>query len=72
MSKYTQERIEDEIVHAAKQREGKASVEGVPQQRPDRPAPLHRMQVPAGAVGDLLAVWDFLKVRVRFLIYRPS
>ena len=31
--------------------------------RPARPTPLHRMKVPAEAVGDLLAVWDFLKVR---------
>ena len=32
---------------------------------PARPVPVHRMQVPPQAVGDLLMVWDFLKVRVR-------
>lgn len=30
--------------------------------RPTRPIPVHRMQVPPESVGDLLMVWDFLKV----------
>ena len=69
-----QDLVEDEVLHAEEEEfqaaaavaaaaaeEGETVEAVVP--RPQRPVPVHRLQVPAETVGDLLTVWDFLKVR---------
>lgn len=62
--------MEDEILFAKEKEKRKEGGEGREREREKtgqvtckaRPIPVHRMQVAPEAVGDLLAVWDFLKV----------
>ncbi|CAN0502420.1 unnamed protein product, partial [Ectocarpus sp. 8 AP-2014] len=54
--------VEDDVLHAREQEAqtgGGATAE--PPLRPSRPTPVNRLRVSAGAVGDLVTVWDFLK-----------
>lgn len=62
---HTQSLVEDELLHAREEEEAQKAAVGVAavKRRPPRPTPVHRLQVPPETVGDLLIVWDFLKVR---------
>lgn len=61
--------MEDDILHAKEEQDRQEGLDNAPPRRPDRLAPVHRMQVPAEAVGDLLAVWDFLKVHAYVVLF---
>ncbi|CAM9142920.1 unnamed protein product [Ectocarpus sp. 12 AP-2014] len=54
--------VEDDVLHAREQeaQTGDGATDEPPL-RPPRPTPVNRLRVPAGVVGDLLTVWDFLK-----------
>ncbi|CAB1098195.1 unnamed protein product [Ectocarpus sp. CCAP 1310/34] len=54
--------VEDGVLHAREQEAQTGDgATAEPPLRPPRPTPVNRLRVPAGAVGDLLTVWDFLK-----------
>lgn len=68
-----QELAEDELLFALEQKEGGEREGGDARRaRPTRPVPVHRMQVPPEAVGDLLAVWDFVKVASPQVVFSLS
>lgn len=55
--------VEDDVLHAREQEAQTGDgATAEPPLRPPRPTPVNRLRVPAGAVGDLLTVRDFLKV----------